>query len=85
MSYTKTNYNKRPEPVPTLDPDKLYRLCNMYHWFEGGTNEQYDMLFALNRLGYSCRELSLVIWICSPETNRHDIYEILRAHRIANH
>lgn len=57
----------------TMSSDTLYQLCNRYHWFNGGSNEQYRKLFELNRDGASLEELALVIWICSPDAGRDEI------------
>lgn len=56
----------------------LYSLCNRYKWFVGGTREQYNKLFDMERKGRSAKELALVIWLCSPGYTEEQIYDILK-------
>lgn len=57
---------------------ELWCLCNEKNWFTGGTNEQYDKLFDLNREGASLDDLALVIWICTPDWTREEVLSVLK-------
>ena len=51
---------------PLLTIEKVYRVCNKYQWFTGGTNSQYDKLFERIENGASLKEIALMIWLCTP-------------------
>lgn len=55
----------------------LWILCNEMNWFTGGTNSQYEKLFDLNREDAPLEELALVIWICTPDSTREGVLEVL--------
>ena len=54
--------------MKNLDTEKLRNLCIRHHWFEHGTNLQYDRLFQFNSQGASLHELALIIWVCSDDS-----------------
>ena len=56
-----------------LSADDLRILCVREDWFTGGTNSQYKKLFDLNREGAPLEDLALVIWLCSPGTDREEV------------
>ena len=56
---------------------KMYSLCNKYHWFIGGTSEQYDKLFKMVSSGRSAWDLATAIWLCTPGVSQADVYNIL--------
>ena len=60
-----------------ISTEKLYRLCNKYHWFTGGDCSQYEKLFDKNRQGASLETLATIIWLCSSSYDEKQILEIL--------
>ncbi len=61
-----------------LSTDKLYYLCNKYHWFTNGDKLQYQKLFDRNKQGAPLETLATIIWLCSTEDDEHTILEILK-------
>lgn len=53
---------------------ELHNICNKYDWFTGGSCEAYDKLFERCKDGADFDELALLIWMCTPDSNRKEIY-----------
>lgn len=53
----------------TVDSASLRELCIKNNWFTGGTCEQYDKLFQVNRdcENFSFSDVALIVWLCSNE------------------
>lgn len=61
-----------------LSAESVRVLCIRNNWFTGGTNEQYRKLFQLIRKDAPLVHIALVIWLCSPNTDRAEIEKELR-------
>ena len=57
--------------------DLVYNFCVKHNLFIDGTNEQYDKMYELVSEGISCRDLTTIIWLCSPRTDREELYKLL--------
>ena len=57
--------------------NKIYKACNKFQWFTGGTNEQYEKLFSKVDEGASLKDIALMIWLCTPDTSEKEILENL--------
>ena len=53
---------------------ELREICIKHDWFTGGSCEAYDKLFERCRDGADFDELALLIWLCTPNVNRKEIY-----------
>ena len=53
---------------------ELKNICINRNWFTGGTCEEYDKLFERCKEGADFDELALIIWLCTPDSNRKEIY-----------
>lgn len=62
-------------PNKSLNRDRLYKLCNKYHWFDHGSVNQYQKLFDMLDDGATTHDLAMVIWICS-DTEKWTVEEI---------
>ena len=60
-----------------LDSSELRTLCIREKWFTCGTIRQYERLFERNKQGASISELSTIIWICSDNIPKEEIYNKL--------
>ena len=60
-----------------FNTEELWKICNKHKWFEGGSSEAYDKLFQRCREGADFDELALLIWLCTPNANRKEIYHQL--------
>lgn len=58
---------------PVLTVERVYRACNKYQWFTGGTNSQYEKMFNKIENGVSLKEVALMIWLCTPDAVEGDI------------
>lgn len=56
---------------------ELRELCIKNDWFTCGTVEQYEKLFDRNKEGASIAELSIIIWVCSNNIPKDEIYSKL--------
>lgn len=45
----------------------LRNLCIKNNWFTCGSIEQYNKLFYANEMGYSIKEIAIIIWLCSDD------------------
>ena len=61
-----------------LSAESVRVLCIRNNWFTGGTNEQYRKLFQLIRNDAPLVHIALIIWLCSPNTDRAEIEKELR-------
>lgn len=53
---------------------ELLDLCVRNNWFTAGSIKQYEKLFDRNNEGASIEELSIIIWICSSNASKDEIY-----------
>ena len=53
---------------------ELRDICIKHDWFTGGTCEEYDKLFERCKEGAGFDELALIIWLCTPNSHRQEIY-----------
>lgn len=60
-----------------LDSSELRALCIRENWFTYGTIRQYEKLFERNKQGASISELSTIIWICSNNVTKDEVYSKL--------
>ena len=60
-----------------LDSYELHELCIKNDWFTCGTVKQYEKLFDRNKEGASIAELSIIIWVCSNNIPKDEIYSKL--------
>lgn len=60
-----------------LETYELRELCIKNNWFTCGTINQYNRLFERNKAGASIAELSIIIWICSDNIQKDEIYRKL--------
>lgn len=60
-----------------LESYELRALCIKNNWFTSGTIKQYEKLFDRNESGASIAELSIIIWICSDNILKQEIYSKL--------
>ena len=58
--------------------DEIYALCVRNNWFTCGTAEQYERMFRMVELGYSARDVAMVIWFCSAGVGFNSVYEKIR-------
>ena len=56
---------------------ELGELCLRNKWFTCGTSGQYDKLLKRNEAEASIEELSIIIWTCSDNITKHEIYSEL--------
>lgn len=61
---------------------ELRDICVKNDWFTGGSCEAYDKLFARCEENASIEELALIIWVCTPDSNRELIKNALYKERI---
>lgn len=61
---------------------ELRDICIKNDWFTGGSCEAYDKLFARCEEGASIEELALIIWVCTPESDKTLITNALHKNRI---
>lgn len=63
-----------------ISNDDLRMLCIKNSWFTEGTNEQYEKLFVLNlnSPAYMIDTIITIIWFCSEDVSRLDIYNELK-------
>ena len=61
---------------------ELQELCIKEKWFTCGSNGQYNKLFERNKQGASTEELSIIIWLCSDNIPRTEIYEKIHTERL---
>ncbi len=60
---------------------ELQGICIRNNWFTGGSCESYDKLFEMCKEGATIKEIALVIWVCTPNSDRNLIYaELLKKH-----
>lgn len=64
--------------METLNNYELYKLCNKKNLFTGGTCEQYEKLFEMNRKNTPIEQLAIIIWVCSKDKELEEILEMLR-------
>lgn len=57
-----------------LESYELRELCIKNDWFTCGTVKQYEKLFDRNKEGASIAELSIIIWVCSNNIPKDEIY-----------
>ena len=57
-----------------LENYELRELCIKNDWLTCGTIKQYEKLFDRNKAGASISELSIIIWICSNNIPKDEIY-----------
>ncbi len=60
-----------------LESYELRELCIKNDWFTCGTVKQYEKLFDRNKEGASIAELSIIIWVCSNNIPKDEIYSKL--------
>ena len=60
-----------------LESYELRELCIKNSWFTCGTVKQYEKLFDRNKEGTSIAELSIIIWVCSDNIPKDEIYSKL--------
>lgn len=60
-----------------LESYELRELCIKNDWFTCGTIKQYEKLFDRNKEGASIAELSIIIWVCSNNIPKNEIYSKL--------
>lgn len=60
-----------------LESYELRELCIKNSWFTCGTVKQYEKLFDRNKEGASIAELSIIIWVCSDNIPKDEIYSKL--------
>lgn len=60
-----------------LESYELRELCIKNSWFTCGTVKQYEKLFDRNKEGASIAELSIIIWVCSDNIPKNEIYSKL--------
>ena len=60
-----------------LESYELRELCIKNDWFTCGTIKQYEKLFDRNKEGASITELSIIIWVCSNNIPKDEIYSKL--------
>lgn len=60
-----------------LESYELRELCINNDWFTCGTIKQYEKLFDRNKEGASIAELSIIIWVCSNNIPKDEIYSKL--------
>lgn len=53
---------------------ELQEICIKHNWFTGGSCESYEKLFERCKNGADFDELALLIWLCTPNRNRKEIY-----------
>ena len=58
---------------------ELRDLCIKNNWFTCGSNRQYTRLFDMARDGANVHDLTLIIWLCSDDADKEDIYNQLKA------
>lgn len=63
--------------MKNLESYELRELCIKNDWFTCGTIKQYEKLFDRNKAGASIAELSIIIWICSNNIPKDEIYSKL--------
>ena len=61
-----------------IDKSDVYYLCNKYHWFTGGTNEQYEKMFSRVPECHTYSDLAELIWLCTPDSTIEDITHKLK-------
>lgn len=52
----------------------LRDICIRHDWFTGGSCEAYEKLFQRCEEGADLNELALLIWVCTPDVDRKEIY-----------
>lgn len=57
--------------------NKLRELCVKKNWFTAGSNEQYEKLFQRQREGASLEELAIIVWVCSEDCTKDEIYDAM--------
>ena len=57
-----------------LNSSELRALCIRENWFTCGTIRQYEKLFERNEQGASMNELAIIIWTCSDNIPKDEIY-----------
>ena len=60
-----------------LEPYELRELCIKNDWFTCGTIKQYEKLFDRNKEEALINELSIIIWVCSNNISKDEIYQKL--------
>ena len=60
-----------------IDTYELRKLCIANNWFTAGSINQYEKLFERNNEEASITELSIIIWVCSSNASKEEIYEKL--------
>lgn len=60
-----------------LESYELRELCIKNDWFTCGTIKQYEKLFDRNKEEASIAELSIIIWVCSNNISKDEIYSKL--------
>ena len=60
-----------------LESYELRELCIKNNWFTCGTVQQYEKFFDRNKEGASIAELSIIIWTCSDNIPKDEIYSKL--------
>lgn len=53
---------------------ELQEICYKNKWFTGGSCESYEKLFDRCREGADFDELAMIIWVCTPDKDRREIY-----------
>lgn len=56
---------------------KLRELCVKKNWFTAGSNEQYEKLFQRQREGANLEELAIIVWVCSEDCTKDEIYDTM--------
>lgn len=56
---------------------ELQELCVRNNWFTAGSIKQYKKLFDRNDEEASLEELAIIIWICSSDVSRPEVYNKL--------
>jgi len=60
--------------------EELRNLCIKHHWFEHGTNSQYEKLMQANAEGVSVEEIATIIWLCSDHNKEFILYILKQTH-----
>lgn len=65
--------------MPVINEKSLNDLIETNKWFQSGTSSQLHKLFEANDQGADLHTLTGIIWTCSDNVTRDDIYESLKA------
>jgi len=51
--------------------EDVRRYCIANDLFKGGTNDQYERMFDMLDRQMPIHDIATVIWVCSPDTDKH--------------